>query len=36
MVPALAGLEVKPGPAGVRAQTIDRDPTLVDELDARQ
>jgi len=32
MVPALAGLEVRPGPAGIRAQTINRDGTLVDDF----
>ena len=32
MVPGLAGLSVRPGPAGVRAQTIDRDGTLVDDF----
>jgi (S)-2-hydroxyglutarate dehydrogenase len=32
MVPALSGLEVRPGPAGIRAQTIDRDGTLVDDF----
>ena len=32
MVPALAGLEIRPGPAGIRAQTIERDGTLVDDF----
>jgi (S)-2-hydroxyglutarate dehydrogenase len=32
MVPALDGLAVRPGPAGIRAQTIDRDGTLVDDF----
>jgi len=32
MVPRLSGLEVRPGPAGIRAQAIDRDGTLVDDF----
>ena len=32
MVPALAGLDVRPGPAGIRAQAIDRDGALVDDF----
>ena len=32
LVPALRGVAVGPGPAGVRAQAIDRDGTLVDDF----
>jgi len=32
LVPALRGVAVEPGPAGVRAQAIDRDGTLVDDF----
>ncbi len=32
MAPALSGLEVRPGPAGIRAQAIERDGTLVDDF----
>ena len=32
MVPALAGLKARSGPAGIRAQTIDRDGALVDDF----
>ena len=32
LAPALSGLEVRPGPAGIRAQAIDRDGTLVDDF----
>ncbi len=32
MVPALRGVAVEPGPAGVRAQAIDRDGNLVDDF----
>ncbi len=32
MVPRLAGFEVRPGPAGIRAQAIDRDGALVDDF----
>lgn len=32
MAPALSGLEVRLGPAGIRAQAIDRDGTLVDDF----
>lgn len=32
LVPALRGVAAEPGPAGVRAQAIDRDGTLVDDF----
>lgn len=32
LVPALRDIKVQPGPAGVRAQAIDRDGTLVDDF----
>lgn len=32
LVPTLRGVKVEPGPAGVRAQAIDRDGTLVDDF----
>lgn len=32
LVPALKGVSVGPGPAGIRAQAIDRDGTLVDDF----
>ena len=32
MVPALDGLAVRPGPAGIRAQTVARDGSLVDDF----
>ena len=32
MLPGLSGLELRPGPAGIRAQAIDRDGALVDDF----